>query len=164
MTRLSKAIAGSAVEWFSLLALWMAFVSQTKRDELLVGVVAALIGAIADADVKRENFFEFEPKASWVMSGLLLPWYAAQGCYLTLKAFFLYLFGRHPESNFKVAGFDATGNDSRSAAKRGLAEAYLTIPPNSIIIGIDRERGRVLMHEIVPSPSTMLEKQLGVHS
>lgn len=164
MTRLSKAIVGSAIEWFFLLVLWMAFVSNPKQDELLVGLAVAAIGALADAHVKREKFFKFEPEPNWVLSGLMLPWYAAKGCGLTLKAFFLYLFGWRPETGFQVSRFDATGDDSRAAAKRALAEAYLTIPPNSIVIGIDKERGQMLTHNILPSPPNKLDKKLGVQS
>src|SRR5581483_702642 len=137
MGNTAKLIVGSAVEWALLLGLWLAFVSNPKKDEFLIGVAAALIGAVADAVVKRQKFFKFQPKASWILLGLTLPWYAAKGCLLTMKAFFLYLFGKHPQTHFESYGYDAIGDDGRSAAKRAIAVCYLTIPPNSIIVGID---------------------------
>jgi len=142
----------------------MAFVSNPTKDELLIGLVAALIGAIADWDVKREKYFKFEPKASWLMLGLLLPWYVVKGSLGTLKAFFLRLSGGKLASTFKVSHYDALASDPRSAAKRALATAYLTIPPNSIIVGIDKERGRVLTHQMVPALPTLIERKLGVQS
>lgn len=155
-------ILGSTIEWVVLLALWMAFVSQAKKDEFLIGLAVALIGALADATVKRQEFFKFEPKASWIFYGLTLPWYATRGFLLTMKAFFMRLSGKHPDTHFRTYGYDATGDESRAAAKRAIAVAYLTIPPNSIIVGIDKEQGRVLTHQIISTRSNMLEKKLGV--
>lgn len=164
MGKTAKLIIGSTVEWALLLGLWMAFVSNPTKDEFLIGVAAAFVGAVADALVKREKFFKFEPKASWILYGLTLPWYATQGFLLTMKAFFMRLFGKHPDTRFRTYGYDATGDDSRAAAKRALATAYLTIPPNSIIVGIDREQGRVLTHQIISTAPNMLEEKLGVES
>jgi len=162
MARNAKLVLGVGVEWIFLLALWMAFVSQMKKDELMVGVFVSAIGALADFAVKREPFAKFSPKPGWVLLGLLLPWYAAKGTLLTLQAFGGRLIGRTPRSSFKLFRYDATGDDARSAAKRALAVAYLTIPPNSIIVGIDNEKGRVLTHQILPTPPNQLEIKLGV--
>jgi len=162
MGRTAKLVVGAGIEWLFLVALWMAFVSQTKKAEFLVGVVVAAIGAFADFAVKRENFAKFEPKFSWVMLGLLLPWYAAKGLLVTLRAFFGQLLGTRPDSQFRAFNYDANANDARSAAKRALAVAYLTIPPNSIVVGIDTEGKQVLMHYIAPTPLNSLEEKLGV--
>jgi len=41
---------------------------------------------------------------------------------------------------------EAGGDDARAVAHRTLETFYRTLPPNSIVIGIDRERGEILMH------------------
>ena len=159
----AKAVLISAVEWVFLLVLWMLFVSQWKKDELLIGIGAAFLGAVADAIVKAEGFGQFSPKPKWVLLIFWVPYYVAKGVWATLKAFCAELFGHSPDSRFVAKGYKpAKSQDATSAAKRALATAYLTIPPNSIIVGIDSEHERVLMHEIVPEPVSRMAQKLGV--
>ena len=153
----------SAVEWCFLLLLWMLFVSQWKKDELLVGIGAAFLGAVADAVVKAEGFARFKPKLEWVLLIFWTPYYIAKGVWATLNAFFAELFGHPPRSRVLAKSYKpAKSQDATSAAKRALATAYLTIPPNSIVVGIDGDREQVLMHEIVPEPVSRMAQKLGV--
>ena len=162
MSRALKLGLLTGLEWLFLLALWMAFVSTWSKAELLIGMLAATIGAVADAVVKKEGLAKFKPKLSWVLLIFWEPWYVAQGAYFSFKAFFCQLLGVRPRSGFQVAEYDAVGDDERSAAKRALAITYLTIPPNSIVIGIDRERKQALIHHIVPPTESTMARKLGV--
>lgn len=56
------------------------------------------------------------------------------------------------KSLFRLASFHAPGTDSRSAARRALAIIFGTLPPNSLIIGIDRESGVILFHQLRKEP------------
>lgn len=152
----------TAVEWVLLLALWMAFVSQWSKAEFLFGILFATVGTIADAVVKEEGLAKFHPKASWVALIFWEPWYVLKGTYVTFKALLQEVAGRHPDSKFETAGYDTAGTDARSDAKRALAIAYLTIPPNSIIVGIDRDKKQILIHHIIPSPPSIMARKLGV--
>ena len=150
------------LEWVFLVALWMAFVSQAKKTELLVGMAAATIGTVADAVVKKEGFAAFSPKPQWLALIFLEPWYGLDGTWATLKAFAKKLVGKKSEAQFKVDAYDATGDDPESAAKRALAIAYMTIPPNFIIVGIDEKKGQVLIHQVEPTPAPLIAKKLGI--
>ncbi len=157
-----KLVAGVSIEWALLLGLWMAFVSNPKKDELLIGVAVALIGAVADAVVKKEGFAKFKPKFSWLMLIWWEPWYSITGTWSTLKAVAEKLMAKPSKAQFKAAKYDTTGEDDESAAKRALAVAYMTIPPNFIIVGIDKEKGEVLIHQVEPTPVPLITKKLGI--
>lgn len=159
----AKDVLLSGVEWGFLVVLWMLFVSQWKKDEFLIGIAVAFVGAVADAIVKAEGLAKFSPKAEWVLLILWTPYYVAQGVWATLKAFCAEFFGRSPQSRFIAKPYKpAKSQDATSSAKRALATAYLTIPPNSIVVGIDGEHEQVLMHEIVPEPTSRMAQKLGV--
>jgi hypothetical protein len=164
MRMASKARIGlmAGVEFVFLLLLWEAFVSNGSKAELLVGSIAAAIGAVADAVVKSGGLAKFKPKASWLALIFWEPWYAIDGTWATLKAVAKKLAGMKSEAQFKVSGFDATGDSAQAAAKRALAIAYMTIPPNFIIVGIDREKGQVLIHQVEPTPTPLIAKKLGI--
>lgn len=162
MSRVLKLAVVTAIEWLFLVTLWMLFVSQWKKGELLIGILVAGIGAFADALAKKESFAKFKPKLSWLVLIFWEPWYAIDGTWATLKAIAKKLMGKKSEAQFKVAGFDAPGDDAQSAAKRALAIAYMTIPPNFIIVGIDEKKGQVLIHQVEPTPTPLIAKKLGI--
>ncbi len=163
MERVLKIGMLTALEWLLLLALWMGFVSQWSKAEFLFGILFATVGAIADAVVKKEGLAKFKPKLSWLVLIFWEPWYAIDGTSATLKAIGRKLMGKKSEAQFKVDSFDAPGDDPRSSAKRALAIAYMTIPPNFIIVGIDNEKRQVLIHQVEPTSTPLIAQKLGIH-
>lgn len=159
----AKDVLLSGVEWILLLGLWMLFVSQWKKDEFLIGIAVAFVGAVADAIVKSEGFGKFSPRPTWVLLIFWTPYYIAKGVWATLKAFCAELFGYSPQSQFIAKPYKpGKSADATSSAKRALATAYLTIPPNSIVVGIDSEHEQVLIHQIMPEPVSLMAQKLGV--
>ncbi len=150
-------------EFLVLFGLWMAFVSNPKLSELWVGLVVAAIGAVADAIVKKEGLARFNPKLSWVLLIFWEPWYTLTGTWAVLKALVRTALGKKSEAQFTVKGYDYGGQDARSSAKRTLATTYMTIPPNFIIVGIDRRKQQVLVHQVEPTSTPLIAKKLGVH-
>src|SRR5512132_3878683 len=62
-------------EFAVLLGLWFLFVSTFKRNELLVGVVAAALGATGAMVVEAQRFAQFRPRLKWLLFFLVEPWY-----------------------------------------------------------------------------------------
>jgi multisubunit Na+/H+ antiporter MnhE subunit len=48
---------------------------------------------------------------------------------------------------FRVVPFDAGGQSPRDSGRRALSEALGSLTPNTIVIGIDPERGLLLVHQ-----------------
>jgi hypothetical protein len=57
--------------------------------------------------------------------------------------------------------FDSGGDDPESAARRALAIMYTTIPPNFVVVGIDRKKNLMLVHQVSPTPTPLIAKRLG---
>jgi hypothetical protein len=57
--------------------------------------------------------------------------------------------------------FDAGGSDAASAARRALAIAYNTMPPNFVVLSIDLAKRVMVVHQIEPSPMPLMTQNLG---
>lgn len=150
-----------AINFVFLLGLWLLFVSEVKELEILVGVGAALVGALGDGIVKAKGFTKFRPRTKWLLLVTWEPWYVLTGSAAILWALARQLLGKKSHAQFRAVPFRAGGNDAHSAARRALAITLTTIPPNFIVVGIDRERNFMLVHQVSPTGTPLITKKLG---
>ena len=156
-----SALLVSAVEFVLLIGLWMMFVSLLQWNELIAGVAAALIGAFADAVIKATDFASFEPELKQLLLIFRLPGEVLRNTLVVFGELFRRLAGAPPRSRLLIVPFDGGGVDRRSAARRALAILYSTIPPNSVVVGIDQDRNYLLLHNLVPEPVSPVTRKLG---
>jgi multisubunit Na+/H+ antiporter MnhE subunit len=154
-------IKASVIEYAFLFALWMLFVSMIKPQEMIAGAVAAFIAVVADATIKTIGFAKFKPRAEWLPLIFWEAWYALDGTWAILVALFKHIFGKESEAEFVAVPVKAGGDDPESWARRTLLTAYLTIPPNFIVLGIDIEQQRLLVHQVSPTPVPLIAKKFG---
>jgi multisubunit Na+/H+ antiporter MnhE subunit len=157
----SHAIKDSAVEYVILFGLWMLLVSMTKPQEIVAGLIAAFIADFADATIKSEDFAKFKPRPEWLPLIFWEAWYALDGTRAIMVALAKRLAGKESEAQFVSVPVDAGGGDAESWACRTLLTAYMTIPPNFIILGIDTDKQRMLVHQVSPTPVPLIAKKLG---
>lgn len=151
----------AAVEFVLLLGLWMLFVSLLQTNEFVAGMAAALLGAIADAVVKATDFARFRPRFRHVLLVFVTPWYVVRDTVVVFWVLAKKLAGVPLQSSLKVIPFAAGEDSVEDNARRALATGYSTISPNTIVLGIDCERNLLLLHEISPSETSWMLKQLG---
>lgn len=160
MSEQLKIVLLCGVEYVYLIGLWMGFVSKLERSEFYAGLVVALIGTVADAIVKKEGTGHFRPQLRWLLLAFLEPWYVLKGLATAVQVFPAATKGEH--SQFKAVPFDAGERDAQSATRRALATMLLTIPADSVVVGIDGHNGLMLLHTLKSQPATKLEAALGV--
>ena len=159
--RVIKTVVFSSIEFLFLLGLWVLFVSQTQRAELVAGIFAAALGAVADGVVKAKRLAKFGPRPRWLWLFSWEPWYVLTGSAAIMWALARRLMGKKSAAQFRVVPFRAGGNDSESAAQRALALTLTTIPPNFIVVGIDKQRNFMLVHQVSPTGTPLVTKKLG---
>ena len=162
MRKFIQSLSISVPEFLLLWGLWMGLVSNPHRSEMLAGLAAAAVAAVADAVVKTHKLVQFVPRISWLALIFLEPWYVLQGTWKIFVALARRLLGRHSEAELKAVRFDPGSDDDASQARRALAITYISLPPQSYVLGIDRKRGLMLAHHIAPAPASFLERKLGV--
>jgi multisubunit Na+/H+ antiporter MnhE subunit len=148
-------------EFFVLLGMWLLFVSNLHMSDLLVGVAAAAIATTADEVVKSQHFVRFRPRLALLFMVFWEPWYVLTGTASIWWAIARKLAGRKSEALFKVIAFEAGGDDSESAARRALAVVLTTIPPNFVVVGIDRDGQQMLIHQVSPTSTPLVTRKLG---
>ena len=159
--RVFKAAVFSSIEFLFLIGLWMLFVSSMQLAEFAAGIAAAALGAVADGLVKSQRFAQFRPRLKWLWLFAWEPWYALTGTVAIFRALARRLAGKKSEAQFRVVPFRSGGDDSEAAARRSLAITLTTIPPNFIVVGIDKQRNFMLVHQVSPTGTPLITKKLG---
>jgi multisubunit Na+/H+ antiporter MnhE subunit len=154
---LAAEMLARAASWFLqfavLLGIWLLFVSKLEPSETLVGVGAAVLSATASEIVRGVERPRFLPHIGWMLEFWRIPLQILKDCGLVTAKLFRILTGRgRGTGHFVSVPFEWGGTDQRSVARRVLAILYTTVTPNTIVVGIDRERNEMLLHTLVESP------------
>lgn len=132
-----------AAEAALLFVFWLLFVDSLASHELAVGAAACVLAATATEAVRGTQHPRFLPHLRWLLASWRLPGQILRDCVLLVRNLF-----DHRRGRFESIPFDAGGADARSVARRALAIFYTTLPPNTIVIGIDRRRNSMLLHRL----------------
>jgi len=147
-------------EWALMFGMWLLLVDNFRGGEMLLGVAAALASALGAAVVKAENFARFAPHVVELSQVWRLPWQIAKGTWEIFAVLVGHLFTRAPSLIASVK-FDPGGDDAHSAGRRALAVALTTVPPNTVAIGIDRQKQRLILHEFRRAGVPVMALKLG---
>ena len=137
-----------AIEFIAFFALWTLFVMSLAMGELLTGAAVAGIAVVAFEAVKRAEPLCFEPPLRALAQIWRVPGLIASGTWVLLVELLRRILGHRRRSLFQLTPFRAAGADCRSAAKRALVIFYVTLPPNFLVIGIDRKSKLLLYHQV----------------
>jgi hypothetical protein len=153
--------------WFIYWALgfcvWLLFVNTTHIHELWMAGLSSAVAATACEAVRALPFADFRPRMSWLIQAWREPWYIVEGCASILWAFLKHLVKPEP-SVLREVVFDAGGSDPESAARRALAIAYTTTPPNFVVLGIDLDKNTMLVHQVSQTETPTMTRNLGAKS
>ncbi|HEX4650348.1 MAG TPA: Na+/H+ antiporter subunit E [Granulicella sp.] len=141
---------------------WILLVAGTKPHELIVGAVSVSAAALFLYQVKRSEKLELRFRLADVTTGWRVPGYLAVDIWVITKILVLDLLRiKRTGSHYRVWGFKTSKKSPVLAARRVLATLYTTTTPNSIVVGIDYERQRILIHQMERSRLTATERELG---
>jgi hypothetical protein len=156
-----------AVFWLGqailFLLLWLLFVNTTDLYELLIGGGVAALAATGSEIARGQAFARFAPRLSWAGQIWRMPWYIIEGCGTIFWALAKHFF-KPEQSVLRSVVYDAGSSDPGSAARRALTIAYTTIPPNFVVLSIDLERDRMLVHQVSESATPTMTRNLGAKS
>jgi len=154
------------VAWISqaigLMGLWWIYVGKSSRDEWAVGVAAMLLSMVGARVVTMQEPFHVRPRATWILMAAQLPALIVEGCAVLVKRFYQQLARKRPPKGVLLAvHFNAGGDSERDVARRALSIFYTTMPPNFVIIDIDRKTNLMVFHQVEKGPVPEITKALG---
>ena len=146
----------------ALFGLWVVFVAGTHPQELLVGAICVAACTTFLAFVWRAKLEHLSFSARDVLQAVRVPSQVAGDSLRIATALVRDLFsGRPPASAYRAIPFATAPIDRRKLERQVLAVAYITISPNTIVLGIDQERDLILIHYLTPSRPSKLAETLG---
>jgi hypothetical protein len=141
---------------------WIILVAGIKLHEMIVGAASIVAAAIFLYAVNRTEMQRFDFQWRDIATGWRIPGYLMSDLYQITVVLLRDLLGKGEAGSFyRVCRFKTAKASARLLARRVLATAYTSATPNSIVIGIDYEQNRLLMHQIVRSPVTKMVQSLG---
>jgi multisubunit Na+/H+ antiporter MnhE subunit len=138
--------------WLASAALWMVLADSVRLAELFAGAAVAALAATGFELVRRQRVAAQALRPDLALRAWrVLPKVVPDVWRLT-RAAFLQLVRREPVRGRVVAmPFGYAGDDVDDRAVRASAAAFGSIAPNSIVIGVDRDSGFLLVHQLEPT-------------
>jgi multisubunit Na+/H+ antiporter MnhE subunit len=138
--------------WLILAALYLLIDDTVQAPELVAGAIAAAAGATGATLVHRERQVLLRGDWRWLRAA----WRPLLGLVADLWPLARALVARgvlrREERGVLVeVPFDATGDGPDDTARRVVTEALGSLAPNTIVVRVDTDRGRVVAHQLVPT-------------
>jgi hypothetical protein len=135
---------------FAASAVWLIFAGNLTLPETVVALVAGIATALGGIALRKRTGHRHTGLRLWMRH---LPGIAVNSiadCWTVTLALFRQLTGRGGNSSFRRIKFRAVSDSPEDTGRRILATIGTTLQPNSYVAGFDREKGEVLIHELVP--------------
>jgi hypothetical protein len=134
--------------WLVSVAIYLVLVDTVALPELVAGAVIAIIGASGATLLRAQRRVVMRPRASWLVA-LWRPVVSYPGDLVTVTRALVR--PKTVSGRLYALPFEPGPDDARSAARRVLGPTAASFPPNTFVVGLDSERGLLLVHQLVPS-------------
>jgi multisubunit Na+/H+ antiporter MnhE subunit len=145
-------VARAWLIWFGLLgALYLLLADTVDWPELVVGAAAAAVGATGAVLVRAQRRLFLRPRARH-LGAAGRPLLRLFGDLAPLARVLVTrgILRRPGRGRLVERPFSALGDSSEDATERAFAEALGSLGPGTIVVAIDRERGVLVEHRLVP--------------
>lgn len=151
--RRRSAVFAAAAAGLVLLGLWLLLLSTTAIPEVLAGVLAAAIATTAGVAAVGATGSRFRPRAAWLWELRRLPWLVLTDSALAARVLARAIARRPSLSRYVALGpLPIAGPQPRAAARRAVYTIACSLPPGTIVVGLDEETRSVLLHQLVARP------------
>jgi hypothetical protein len=135
------------LSWFAaLFLLWLALVGTVQDVEQIAGLGAAAIGATVAEVIRSQGLLRYRVEWRWLRLLWKPLWRVVPDFFLVLSALV-----RRPHGRFRSLEFPAGGERAVDAGRRAFAVVAPSLAPNRLVVDVDKETGRALVHDLVPS-------------
>lgn len=135
--------------WVLLTAFWVGLDYSLDLAELLVGAAVAAVAALLVELVSHQADLHFRMRARWLVPALALPGRVLRDTAVVFAALFRrVLFGVEPDGGFVEFPAEWGDESALGVTRRVLLVGGRSVAPNTIALGLDRERGTVVVHQL----------------
>jgi multisubunit Na+/H+ antiporter MnhE subunit len=138
------------VWWVLLMSFWVILDNSIATDELLAGAGAAALGAFVAEFALYQAATRFRMRAGWAVRALSLPGQVASDTAIVFAALWRRLArGEQPPSGFRQLPHVYGASTAEGETRRVLLVGGMSVAPNSFALGLDAERGVMVIHQLV---------------
>lgn len=133
------------------MSFWVILDDSVATDELLAGAGAAALGAFLAEFVLYQTGTRFRMRSEWLAPALRLPAQVVCDTWLVFGALWrLLVTGEQPASGLREIPCRYGGDTARDVTRRVLLTGGRSFTPNAFVLGLDRARDVMVVHELVP--------------
>ncbi|HET8565665.1 MAG TPA: Na+/H+ antiporter subunit E [Solirubrobacterales bacterium] len=162
--RASRAALVPVLTGAALFALWMALVDTREAPQVYAGLVAAAVGTLGSELVRRQGIAGTRLRGRWLLR-LYRPLLSVPRDLARLAAVALAALrpGARPASGrFRALPFEPGGGGPEDRGREALAELAGSLSPNTLVVGLDREQGLLLVHQLVPEEGALEQSRKAI--
>ncbi len=132
------------------MSFWVVIDDSVAADELLAGAGAAAIGALAAVITADLASGQLRIRVRWLVHSLRLPWRLLRDTFVIFAALWDFLArGQRPRSAFREQPARYGPDTAAGSTRRSLLVGGLSVAPNMFVLGMDRDRDVMVVHELV---------------
>lgn len=138
------------VWWGVLMALWIILDYSLAFAELWVGAGVAALGAFLVELVLYQSGTGVRLRVRWAAHAVALPGQVIGDTVTVFAALGRQLFrGEQPAGGFAEIHIPSGGDTPEAVTRRVLLVAGMSIAPNTVVLGLDRDRDVMIVHRLV---------------
>ena len=154
----ARRVVAWLVWWVLLMSFWVVVDDSIARDELLAGAGAAALGAFLAELVSYQAATRFRMRAEWLTPALRLPLQVVLDTGIVFGALWRRLArGEEPSSGFRELPARFGDDTDEGVTRRMLSVGGRSVAPNTFVLGIDRDRDVMIVHQLVVSEGKAAE-------
>jgi len=134
--------------WVAMFAFYLALVDTRQHPELILGAIVAAAGASAAVAIRSARPLRASLALELLRALPAAIWSLVSQSALVLGFLVRRLVGRRQRGRFRTAPFRGGGDEPRDVGRRALTEGLGSLGPNTIVVGIDRERDLIVVHQL----------------
>lgn len=134
------------------MSLWVILDDSVAADELIAGAAASAISAVIAEMACHQAGGQVLLRARWLVPALRLPWLLVRDTGVVFAALWLRLVrGQEPRSQFREEPARYGPDTAEGRSRRSLLVGAMSFTPTKFVLGLDRERGTAVVHELLPA-------------
>ena len=147
---LTRRASSWLVWWVLLLGLWVAIDDSVGLAETGAGAGAAAVGALLAVVGCYQAATRFRLRAAWILPAFTLPGQVLSDTVLVFRALWrLCVHGEQPASGFRELPARFGDDSDEGVTRRVLLVGANSLAPNTFVLGIDRDRDAMVVHQLV---------------
>lgn len=144
-------LAAGAVGFGLAAGFYLLLIDTTSAPELYAGAGAVLLAGGAHEAARRQRLAEAAVSPRWLVRAprvvLSIP---AQAALVAAEIIAQLVRPRPARGRLRAVPFDASGETPADVGRRALAEAFGSLAPNAIVVGVDPDAELLLVHQLRP--------------